>query len=193
MELFTNIKALTRGISIIAAVLVVASGVTFAALQSQPGILQGNTIQTAIASLQVSPNGTTYSSTMQGYGFGNLIPGGQPTPTNGYPVYIKNVGTTPLALKLSISSPVANPDNVDLNKVHVILSSTSGGTPQNVTLQDLITAHNSGGLSVNQAPHVIPTQVVGYVIQISMDADAMTGSTASLSNIDFNFGALAVS
>lgn len=192
MKRFKNFKAMTRAAGVVAAVVVVVSGVTFAALQSQLGVLKGNTIQTAIASLQVSPDGITYSSSMEGYTFGNLIPGGQPSPSNGYPVYIKNVGTTPLALKLSVSGTISNPNNVDLTKVHVILSSTNGGAPQNVTLQDLITANASGGLAVNQASHVLPSQVASYTVQVSLETDAVTGSSASLGNIDFNFGALAV-
>ena len=187
-----NIRAILRSIGVVSAVVLAVGGVTFAALQSQLGVVRGNTIQTAVASLQVSPNGSTFSSSMDGYVFGNLIPGGQPSPMYGYPVYLKNVGTSPLAVKLSISGPVSNPDSVDLSKVHVILSTNSGGTPQNILMQDLISAAATGGIAVNQASHVIPSQVMSYSIQVQLDADAIHGPSANLSNVDFNFGAVAV-
>ncbi len=192
MRLSNNSKTLLWAFGLMAVLLVIVSGATFAALQSQPGVLKGNTIQTAVASLQVSPDGTNYSSLMDGYVFGNLIPGGQSSPANGYPLYVKNVGTTPLALRLSVSSQVSNPGNVDLSKVHIILAPTSGGAAQNITLQDLIAANSSGGLAVNQATHLLPSEVTGFLVKASLDADAVSGPSASLSNIDFNFGALAV-
>lgn len=192
MKRFQNTKAVMRAAGVVTAVVIAVGGVTFAALQSQIGVVKGNTIQTAVASLQVSPNGTTYASTMDGYVFGNLIPGGQPTPINGYPVYVKNVGTSPLAVKLSVSGTVDNPNNVDLSKVHVILSPTSGGAPQNMLLSDLIAAASSGGIAVNQAGHIIPTQVISFTMQVSLESDAINGPNATLSNVDFNFGALAV-
>jgi hypothetical protein len=181
---------LSKLVILVLAIVAIAGGAAFAVLQSQPGLVKGNVIQTAVASLQVSPNGTTYGSEMDGYVFGNLIPGGQPTPLNGYPIYVKNVGTTPLALKLSVKPLLANPDNVDLGKVHVILTPIGGGAPQNLLLQDLI--NTAGGITVNQAIHLMPEQVFQLTLQVSMEADAINGSSATLSNVDFNFGALAV-
>ena len=191
MKQSTSAKILSWTAGLVALIAVIFTTAAFAALQSQPGVLRGNTIQTAVASLQVSANGTTFGSTIDGYAFSNLLPGGAPSPTNGYPVYVKNVGTSPLALKLSVAGTVSNPDNVDLSKVHVIISPLTGAG-QNLTLQDLIAANTTGGISINQASHIIPSQIASFTIQISLDADAMTGPSATLSNIDFNFGALAV-
>jgi hypothetical protein len=42
-----NFKALARALGVVSAVVVVVSGVTFAALQSQQNVLAGNTIETA--------------------------------------------------------------------------------------------------------------------------------------------------
>ncbi len=192
MKRFTTTKALARAIGIVGAVIIVVSGVTFAALQSQQAVLKGNTIQTAVANLQVSSNGTTYSNSLDGYVFSSLIPGGQPSPLNGYPVYLKNGGSTALALKLAISKPISNPDNVDLSKVHVILSPLGAGAPQNITLQDLITSTTSGGVALSQMTRLIASQVTGFTLQISMDSDAVSGPSATISDIDFSFGATAV-
>src|SRR5665213_3201719 len=63
-----------RAAGIVAAVMVVVSGVTFATLQSQQVKLTGNTIQTATANLQISPDGIAYSGSQQGFAFSNLVP-----------------------------------------------------------------------------------------------------------------------
>lgn len=183
---------LWRSLVISGVIALTLTGVSYAALQSLAGIVKGNSIQTAVASLQVSPNNSTFSSSMDGYAFGNLIPGGTPSPNSGYPVFLKNVGTTPLAVRLSIGPQLTNGDNLDLSKAHLILTPSSGGAPQSFTLQDLVSASTSGGLAVNNANHLLPNQSMGFTMQISLDSDAVSGPSASLSNVDFNFGALAV-
>ncbi len=190
MKRDTNIIA--RAIGITAVVLSIVGGVTFGTLQSQAALLKGNTIQTAIASLQLSGDGTNYSSQLEGYNFGNLVPGGQAQPTNGYPIYLKNVGTTPLAIKLSVASGFSNPNNVDLSKVHVILS-PSAGTPQNMTLADLIAANTTGGIAITAggASRVLPSQGTFFTAQVSLESDAVNGPSASIGNLDFTFGAVA--
>jgi len=192
MKLNKSMNQALQAVLLGVAMVGIIGGVTYAALQSQLGVLQGNSIQTAIASLQVSRDGTTYGSTTDGYAFGNLIPGGQASPSSGYPVYVKNVGTTPLALKFSVGSGIQNPDNLNLAKVHIILTPTSGGGAQSMVLQDLITASSNGGIPVAVASHMLPSQVSSFTLQVSLDADAITGPGASLSNLDFQFGGLAV-
>jgi hypothetical protein len=188
----SNIGVLSRALLAVVAIVLIVGGVTFATLQSQAAILKGNAILTATASLQLSSTGTTYSSSLDGYVFGNLVPGGQASPYNGYPVYLKNVGTTPLSLKLSVANTVSNTNAVDLSKVHVILTPTSGGAPQNITLADLIAANSTGGVALTQASHLNASQVISYTIQVSLDADAVNGSNGSIGSIDFSFGAVAV-
>jgi hypothetical protein len=185
-------KSVFRALGIVAATIALVGGVTFAALQSQLGVLHGNSIQTAIASLQVSTNNVSYASSIDGFAFGNIVPGGQATPTNGYPVYIKNAGTSSLALKLSVKGPVTNPDNVDLTKVHIILEPVSAGVPQNFLLSDLIAADTTGGIAVAASSHMNPSVVNSYLMRASMDSDALTGPSGTIGSIDFNFGGTAV-
>ncbi len=192
MKQVINLKTLARAVAVVTAVSIVVSGVTFAALQSQSGVLRGSMIQTAVASLQVSRDGITYTSSVDGYVFGNLVPGGTTSPANGYPVYVKNVGTAPLAVNISVKGPISNPDNVDLTKVHIQLTPISGGAGQNMLFHDLIAANTTGGIPVNLGDHLNPSQAQGYLLRASLEADAVTGPSATLSNIDFNFGALAV-
>ena len=192
MSRFSTSKVVGRAIAVVGAVMVVVAGVTFAALQSQAAVLKGNTIQTAVASLKLSSDGTTYTNALDGYTFVNLIPGGQPVPASGYTVYLKNAGSTPLAPKLSITKPVINPDGVDLSKVHVILSPLGGGVGQNILLQDLVSSAATGGMPVSFTSRLTPNQITSFTLQISMDSDALTGPSGTISDIDFSFGAAAV-
>jgi hypothetical protein len=170
------------------------SGVTFAALQSQESVLAGNSIQTATANLQLSSDNQNYSNSLNGYVFNNLIPGGSPSPTIGFPIYLKNAGTSNLAVKLSISRPITNPENVDLSKVHLILGPYSGGVGQRIALQDLISSASTGGvvLTNNAVTRMLPGQSAGFSMQVVMDADAFAGPGATLSGIDFSFSANSV-
>src|SRR4051794_22881330 len=104
MKKQSNRTAIFRAIGVIAALIVIVSGVTFAALQSQQDTLTGNTIQTATANLQLSTDGTSYNNSHAGFDFTNIVPGGAAMPTAGYGFYLKNGGGTPLTLKLAVTS-----------------------------------------------------------------------------------------
>lgn len=186
--------ALSRAAVIIVGTVAVVSGVTFASLQSQAAVLKGNSIQTATASLQVSTDGTTYASSVPGYGIGGLIPGGLAMPASGAIVYVKNTGTSAEAISLSVPAGFTNPDNLDLSKVHLVINSTAGGAGQNIVLQDLIDAGNAGlALTAGSSTHLIAGTSTGYNIKISLDADAVVNSGATVNNLDFDFTGTAVS
>lgn len=188
-KLPTTIKAALIVLSIVA----VSGSVSYAALVSQQAKLTGNTVKTATANLQVSNDGVNYSDSLAGYSFTGLIPGGQALPVNGYVVCVKNTGDSALALKFAISSTPLNPDNVDLTKVHVIVTPTSGGSPQNYVMQSLITPVSSGGLAILTPTALLVGESATYHIQISMDIDALSGPSASISNLDFSFSGTAIS
>lgn len=186
-----NFKALARALGVMATVVIVAGGVTFAALQSQQDTLTGNTIQTATANLQLSTDGANYGDSLPGFNFSDLIPGGPAVPTAGYSIYLKNSGGTALALKLAVSSVPANPDNVDLSKVNVLLTtvgSTAGA--QSFSLSSLMAAGASGGLEITGG-NLGSGTVQQYKLQVSMAGDAFSGGSATLSNIDLAFSGLA--
>lgn len=195
MKRGTNFSVLGRSIAIVASVIFLASGVTYAALQSPPIKLTGNTIETATANLSLSQNGNVFGSSIVGFDYNNLIPGGSPVPIDGNSIWLRNTGSTPINLKLSISSIPLNPNNVDLSKVNVILTAVgnTSGSPQIFSLESLIAANSTGG-----SPILVPTQLFAgntqqYTIKVSMALDAITSTTATLSNIDFAFTGLAVS
>lgn len=189
-----NAFPIRKTTGLVALVLIVLTGVTYAALQTQ-AILKNNTIQTAVANMQISTDGTNYvssTSPSSGYAFSGLIPGGSPMPANGNPVYLKNAGTTSLSVRLSVNGPISNPDNVDLTKVRVILTPARGGAAQTITLADLIAASTSNGVALTQAGLITPSAVNQVLLQVALDSDAVNGSSANIGNIDFNFSAIAV-
>lgn len=178
------INPLTRAILIIAVLLSLVGGVTFAALQSQSK-LTGSTIQTATANLLIGRDATNLANTQAGYSFTNLIPGGTLTPSNGYPVYLKNAGGTPLSLKFAVSGTPSNPSNVDLTKVSVHINSISSGQTQIFTLQSLIDSNATGGLTMTLVSVLFPDQLQPLTMQVSMAADAFGGQSAAIGAIDF--------
>jgi hypothetical protein len=189
MKKRSNQLAILRAFGVVAVLVVIVSGVTFAALQSQQDTLTGNTIQTATANLQLSTDGATYTSSQAGFSFTNIVPGGSAVPTAGYSFYLKNAGGTPLNLKMAVVSTPTNPDGVDLSKVSVLLTTVGSGTPiQTFSLQSLMA---SGGVSL--AGSLANGTSQQYKLQVSMSTDAISGSSASLGNIDFAFSGVAVS
>jgi hypothetical protein len=194
MYKFKTMRPLIQAMGIITAVMVLVTGVTYAALQSQQDTLRGNTIQTAIANLKLSTDNVTYATSLNGYSFGGLIPGGAAAPANGYPVYVRNDGSTALAIKLSVEPAITNPNNVDLTKVHVILSPMGAGAAQNILLSDLMTANLTGGLpiTISGYNHVSAAANNGLTLQILMDGDAVSAASASIGNLTFDFDATAV-
>lgn len=182
-----KLTALLRAGGIVASMAILASGVTFAALQSQQNVLTGNTIETATANLLISKDDTNYSASQTGFDFNGIVPGGGAVPITGYPFYLKDNGQTDLALKMSVTSVPSNVSNVDLSKVNVLLTTIgSSSSPQNFTLQSLMA---NGGVAIG---NIVRSNSNAYKLQVSMASDAVSGNSASLGNIDFAFNGTAV-
>lgn len=184
-ERFGNIKCWRPSAGLMVAVLIAAGGVVFALLQSQV-TLTGNSIQTQSTGLLVSQSDSNYSNSVAGYNFSGLIPGVQASQTEHF--FLKNTGSSPLALKIGVSGTISNPSGVDLDKVRVILTPYSTttfmpGTPQSFPLQTLVDAGAEGAPIDYPSPLPVGTKEE-FNLQVSMDADAVSGSSASLSNLD---------
>lgn len=165
----------------------IGGGVAFAILQSQQNLLTGNTISTATANLQISTDNLNFSNSKIGFDFNNIVPGGVAVPVAGHSFQLKNSGGTPLALKFYIKSIPLNPSNIDLNKVNIILTTVGGSVPpQTFTIQSLIDSLSTGGLSISPTNLEVNNSQL-FKLQASMNADAISGQSASLSNIDFVF------
>ena len=193
MQRRSFIKPIARASLIITLTLGLVTGVTYAALQSQQSKFTGSTIQTATANLLVSQDGINFSNSQAGFTFANVIPGGSLAPTNGYSIILKNAGGTALALKLAVSSTPTNPDNVDLNKVFVHLTSTvSGATAMSIPLQSLIDSSATGGYALTNPAVLFAGNTYQYILQVSMAKDAFVGPSATIGAIDLSFSGATV-
>lgn len=186
MRQFRNIS---RSVIIIIATLVSAGGISWAALQSAPAKLTGNTIETATAGLQVSIDGANFASSLPGFDFNNLVPGG--AAAGNYTFTLKNTGGVAVNLRFAVSSEPSNPANVDLSKVNVVLT-PANGSPQSFALQSLIDSNASGGLAITAPAQLFAGNRQLFTLQVSMASDAFSGGSASLTNIDFTFTGVAV-
>ncbi len=177
-----------RAVLVLAAVGLIVGRVTFAALQSQQAVLAGNTIDSATAALQLSTTGADYTSSVQGFTFSGLIPGGPAMPTqyNGKALWFKNNGNATLSVKAMISTAPVITGDVDLSKVFLVINPASGGNSQTVSLAALQSAASTGGVGLN-IPVILPGVQVQYSIQVSMAADAFTGNSASIQNLNVVF------
>lgn len=170
-----------------------AGGLAFALLQSHAD-LTGNSIQTDSAGLLISKDTNIYSISANGYAFTHVIPGYQASQAE--PIFLENTGSAPLALRLKAANPPTNADNMDLSKVKVVLTpraagTNAPGTPQSFPLQSLIDSPE--GMPIDSPAALAPSDHQRFDIQMSMDADAVNGSSAALSNLDLTFNGVASS
>lgn len=181
MKLSWNHGPLLRAVLVVGVVGAVVTGVTFAALQSQQAALTGNSIQSATADLRIGTSASTFDSARSGFNFKDVIPGGQPMPTDGHSFYLKNYGTAPLSLKVVIGNTPTNVSSIDVSKVHLQLTRVDSDTVQTASLQGLMTT----GLAITDP--ITPSSVVQYKLRAVMDEDAFSGTGAALSGIDLVF------
>jgi len=179
---------LLRAIGILSAVGVITTAVTFAAIQSDGNALTGNTIETATASLKISKDGTTFSDTIPGFDFKGVLPGGAAVPGDpGYLVEVQNTGDATLKLRLTVPVTPTVAGITDLSKVNVLITpfSSEGGTypTQSTPLSALI----AGQVSLNNATAAAKGSPVLLHLQVSMSADAVSGSGGSISDLDLTF------
>ncbi len=189
----SNFQPIARAMVVVSAVVVLATGVTFAALQSQRAILTGNSIQTASADLKIGTTATSFGATRTGFSFSGLVPGGAAVPADGNTFYLKNGGTANLALKVTTNAPPTNLGEVNLDKVYILVSRTdlaTPSTPQKLSLSSLVGSPATGGLVLTDT--LAGTTVGQYKIQAVMDEDAFSGQSAEIGGIDLVFSGSSV-
>jgi len=189
MSASKNYLAVARTFSVIAAVGVISTGVTYASLQSPSASLTSNTINIGAADLRIGTNGTTFTvPSMAGFSFDGVTPGAGEFPTNGDTFYLKNYGTAALNLKVAISTTPTNLGNVNLAKTYFNFTRVDIPEPAvNLSLQSLISANSTGGLSLGDTLSAGAT--AQYSLRVSMDVDAYsgTGVGVSISGINLSF------
>jgi hypothetical protein len=180
-----SFQPIARAVMVVSAVAVLATGVTYAALQSKQASLTGNTISTASADLRIGTSASTFSNTRSGFDFINIVPGAQPAPTDGNAFYLKNYGTAPLALKVAISSVPANISTVNLDKVYLTFTRVDTTTTQKFSVASLVASNASGGVAITD--NLAGGFVAQYKTQVSMDDEAFTGTSATVGGVDIVF------
>ncbi len=177
--------AVSRAVGVISAVVVLMTGVTYAALQSPQATLTNSTISSATADLRIGTSATSFSSSRIGFNFVDLIPGGIAAPVDGNIFYLKNYGNANLGLHISIGSIPVNLSNVDLTKVSFVMTRLDTSTVQTFTVKALVDSYINGGLSLTDS--LSGSAVAQYKLQAIMSADAFTGQTAQISDLDLVF------
>ena len=179
------VGAVSRAVGVISAVVVLMTGVTYAALQSPQATLTNSTISSATADLRIGTSATSFSSTRIGFNFVDLIPGGIAAPVDGNIFYLKNYGNANLGLHISIGSIPVNLSNVDLTKVSFVMTRLDTNTVQTFTVKALVDSYINGGLSLTDS--LSGSAVAEYKLQAIMSADAFIGQTAQISDLDLVF------
>ena len=178
---------IVRSLAIMGAVGVITTGATFAALQSPNASLTGNIINSATADLRISTNGTTFTvPSVAGFTFDTVVPGGAAVPASGNTFYLKNYGSANLAIKVGISAAPSNVNNVDLSKVHLIFTRVdTSGSAVSLSLKSLTDSYAGGGTALGDT--ISAGSTATYSLKVSMDADALSGSAASITGINIAF------
>ncbi|MEI7522349.1 MAG: hypothetical protein WCJ86_02655 [Candidatus Saccharibacteria bacterium] len=179
------VGAVSRAVGVISAVVVLMTGVTYAALQSPQATLTNSTISSATADLRIGTSATSFASTRIGFNFVDLIPGGLAAPVDGNIFYLKNYGNAKLGLHISIGSIPVNLSNVDLTKVSFVMTRLDTSTVQTFTVKTLVDSYINGGLSLTDS--LSGSVVAEYKLQAIMSADAFTGQNAQISDLDLVF------
>ncbi len=185
---WAQFRVVARGFVVVGSLVTLASGIGFAALQSPSASLTNNTIQSASADLRIGTSATSFAASRSGFDFTAIVPGGNAQPVDGHSMWLKNYGTSNLAVKVSIGSTPINTSAVDLSHVWLIIARQGGGAPQVMTVQALVDAYPTG-LPIADA--LAAGESAEYKLQAKMDDEAFNGTGAEISDIDLIFSASA--
>ena len=194
-----NLGGLARAAAIISMVTVMVAGVTFAALRSQNNVITGSRLTSASANLQIAKqlNGT-YSTSMAGYNFFDLAPGGAAGPSVGNDLFLKNYGSSNLDITVSLNpTRLINSSGINLQRAHLVIFDSDGVTQLSKhSLADLQSAYSSGTpLPVNKVLGVASSgsNTANFKLRMQLDNDSTNAQQQNeLENIDFIFSGTAV-
>lgn len=179
-----------RAISIIGAVGVISTSVTFAALQAPPATLTNNSIETTSADLRIDKDGTSLTTAVSGFDFNGVTPGGVSYPAAGNTFYLKNVGAANLSVKAAVTTTPSvttvqpNGATVDLSKVSFEFTRLDDNSVTALSLKSLIDGNSSGGVPLGT---INAQTTVQYSLRVVIASDAFTAQSASISGITLAF------
>ncbi len=168
-----KINPAARAIGTVGAVVVLAGGVTFAALSST-ATLTDNTVSSATATLQVDnpADGVDFNSTDGGFVFNNLVPGEDYGAAQQFS--LKNTGTVDLDVTVYATVGTAT-GSLDKTKVMIKFTNNSPLDVSEFTLAQLEAVFNnvpgSGG-----AGTLLDGETENFDIQVKLLPGAVTGS-----------------
>ncbi len=167
-----KVSPLARALFSIGAVAALATGITFAALNSQ-ATLSGNTIS-ATQGIQLSSDGTTYGGSIPGFAF-NVTPGDSTGVSKTF--YLKNTTTSSMSLSLSVPAAVIfTGGTVNNSDVHLALNCT---TPTLSLTSDLGSLTSS---PVSITGTLTAGSTANCTVNATMTSDAITSGTSVTSN-----------
>lgn len=180
-----NISPVARAIAIVGAVVVLATSVTFAALQSQATLTNSSISTTAELKLW---NGSSFQSTAPGFTINNLVPG---TGSGDLPFYFQNSGGIPLQISAKVLSAPTYEGLDDWNDLTVKIKNNVGvETP--TTFGALL---SPGGVTLLGSPLAagaqgnsgVPGTEGNYTISFDIAPSEVTGGKLSVGNFDIVF------
>ena len=186
-----NLATWARGVGVICAVIIKATGVTRAALQSTQASLLNNSISSATADLRIGTSATSFAASRTGFAFVDLVPGGPPSPTAGHSFFLKNYGSARLAVAMTIGSIPINASAVGLDKLFLVVTRVDTSSTQTFSVSSLIDSYAVSGLPLNDILAGGGT-VAEYKLQVVMGPGAFSGQSALVDDIDIVFSGTGV-
>lgn len=182
-----SISPVIRAVLVVGAVAALVTGVTFAALDSE-ATLTDNDLASATVGLQVNntDNGGDPAATDTGFDITGLVPGSEYLPP-GYHFSLTNTGDTDMRVKVKVTGGTES-GTVDKTKVHFRFDNTTDATssPVEYTWAELEAAGQTlPGVSDPDDLGVAETN--HFDMRVKLDADAITGSSASIDDFTFTF------
>lgn len=179
--------AISRAVGVIGATAVLATGVTFAALQSNVATLSDNSVAATTASLSLyDAVSGTFKTPAAGFTVTDLTPGTLSSPK---PFYLKNDGTSALDLAVKAESPASAVGFDQWSELKVQIKDFQG-TLINTDMAALIAGNVAlpgDELPAGAQGDGNSTVAGNYTISFYIDAADVSGSTLSVGNFDLDF------
>ena len=146
--------------------------------------------------MRINKDGSSLTTSITGFDFNGITPGGPAAPSAGNSFYLKNMGSANLAIKASISTTptviTIQPSGatVDLTKVFFEFTRVDTGNTTTISLKSLMDANTSGGVALSDTLN--GSGAAQYLLRVSIAADAFTAESASISGINLVFTGSAI-
>jgi hypothetical protein len=185
MRSIFSLSPVVRAVGVIGAVSVLATSVTFAAMQSTATLAE-NTVASGTADLVIDSNtgagfDDNFTDNEQGFNFVGIIPG--VTDSTVGSIKLRNAGDTTLDVKVAVPAAPVLSSGLTASMVHLIFHPVVSGSDVNVTLADL---EAPGGTAFLNGFTPNTTGSVEYTVKASVDG-TFSGEGLNVSGFDLRF------